>query len=99
MENVLMTTIRIEELKTVISDTVRLELSKHLSLGEKSSQQTELLTRKAAAKYLDISLPTLLDFTKTGKVKGYRIGTRVRYKKAELEQALNEIQSIKTKRL
>lgn len=99
MENVIMTTIRIEELKTVISDTVRLELSKHLSFGERSSQQTELLTRKDAAKYLDISLPTLLEFTKTGKVKGYRIGTRVRYKRAELEQALNEIQSVKSKRV
>jgi excisionase family DNA binding protein len=97
MENVLLTSIRIEELKAVISDTVRSELSKHLE-NRDAPRPAELLTRKAAAKFLDISLPTLLEFTKTGKVKGYRIGTRVRYKQTELEQALNQIQSVKDKR-
>ncbi len=52
-------------------------------------------TRKDAAALLGISLPTLGEYTKTGIIKGYRIGSRVRYKRSELEAALIQIQSAK----
>jgi excisionase family DNA binding protein len=54
---------------------------------------TELLTRKEAAKLLGVSLPTLSDWTKTGKIIGYRIASRVRYKRNELENSLSQIKS------
>jgi excisionase family DNA binding protein len=54
---------------------------------------TELLTRKEAAKLLGVSLPTLSDWTNTGKIIGYRIASRVRYKSNELENSLSQIQS------
>lgn len=98
MENLLLSSIPLEQLKTVISDTVRLELSKQLGSTKGTKEDTELLTRKEAARFLGVSLPTLLDFTKSGKVTGYRIGTRVRYKRAELEQSLKQIQSVNVKR-
>jgi excisionase family DNA binding protein len=98
MENLILSPIPLEQLKTVISDTIRIELSRRLDNEPQARTQTELLTRKETASFLGISLPTLLDYTKMGKVVGYRIGTRVRYKRAELEQALNEIKSIKAKR-
>ncbi|MET6998708.1 helix-turn-helix domain-containing protein [Chitinophaga defluvii] len=97
MENLILSPIPLEQLKAVICDSVRMELSKRLD-SINQPNQTELITRKEAAVFLGISLPTLSDFTKTGKIVGYRIGTRVRYKRAELEQALNEIKSIKTRR-
>ncbi len=98
MENLILSPIPLEQLKAIICDSVRMELSKRLDSITQANTQTELITRKEAAYFLGISLPTLLNFTKAGKIVGYRIGTRVRYKRAELEQALNEIKSIKVKR-
>lgn len=51
-------------------------------------QATEFLTRKQTADLLGISLPTLSDWTFSGKLKGYRIGSRIRYKRHEIEAAL-----------
>ena len=55
----------------------------------------KFLTRKQAATLLNISLPTLTDYTKHGKIVGYRLGTRVLYKHSEIANALNKIQSTK----
>ncbi len=97
MDNVLLSAIPLEQLKTYISEAVSSELSKHFAAAPLPPQNQELLTRKEAAKLLSISLPTLLDFTKSGKITGYRIGTRVRYKRSELEQSLKQIRSAKQK--
>ena len=53
----------------------------------------ELLTREEAAHLLGITLPTLRDYTRRGLVAGYRIGTRVRYKRTEV---LGSLQRIRT---
>lgn len=58
----------------------------------------ELLTREEAAQLLGITLPTLRDYTKRGLVAGYRIGTRVRYKRSEVLGSLQQIRTSKTKR-
>ena len=49
------------------------------------------LTRKEAATLLNISLPTLTEYTKKGKLIGYRIGARVIYKLSEIENSLQKI--------
>ena len=54
-------------------------------------QEDELMTRKEAAAYLKVSLVTLKEWTKNGRVKAHRIGTRVRYYKSDVEAALKEI--------
>jgi excisionase family DNA binding protein len=48
----------------------------------------ELLTRKDAAELLHISLPTLLERTKDGTLTSYRVGSRILYKRSELEASL-----------
>lgn len=53
----------------------------------------ELKTRKEAADFFDITLPTLHKWTKEGKVKGQRIGSRIRYYQSDLEKALKTIKS------
>jgi excisionase family DNA binding protein len=58
----------------------------------------ELLTREEAAQVLGITLPTLRDYTKRGLVVGYRIGTRVRYKRSEVLGSLQQIRTSKVKR-
>lgn len=49
---------------------------------------TALLTRAETARILQISLPTLHVYTKRGLIKSYRIGTKIRYKFKEIEEAL-----------
>jgi len=51
----------------------------------------ELLTRRQTAEYLGISLPTLWAWTNKGVIKAYRIGNKVRYKKADILKALQQM--------
>ena len=45
-------------------------------------------TRKETAEMLNISLPTLNQYTKKRILTGYRVGVRVLYKQSEIELAL-----------
>lgn len=53
--------------------------------------EKKYLTREEAANLLDVSLHTLNKWTKEGRVKGYRIGSRVRYVASELGNSLSLI--------
>lgn len=54
-----------------------------------------ILDRNEAARFLGITLPTLHKYTKNGILKGYRLGTMVRYKRSELLSSLEAMQSNK----
>ena len=58
----------------------------------------ELLTREEAAELLGITLPTLREWTNRGLVTGYRIGSRVRYKRSEVVNSLQQIRMPKPQR-
>lgn len=63
-----------------------------------SGQHNSYITRKNTAELLHISLPTLNELTKSGILKGYRLQGRVLYKIAEIDNALTEMETIKSKR-
>lgn len=89
MENsILIRNLKVEELQEIIRAIVKEEIQ--LASTTKKIE-TKYLTRLEAATLLKISLPTLNNYTKTGRITGYRIGSRVLYELAELEQSLNEI--------
>ena len=50
----------------------------------------KFITRNEVIDMLHITLPTLHDWTKTGILKCYRIGTRVLYKIEEIEDVLTK---------
>jgi excisionase family DNA binding protein len=54
-------------------------------------QNNEYLTRKEVAKLLNISLPTLNEYTKRSLLKSYKMGARVLYKKSEVETAPRKV--------
>jgi len=91
MNDLILSSISLEQFKTEISQSLKQELENHFRTVTTPKPETELITRKQAASMLGVSLPTLLDWTKTGRVIGYRIATRVRYKKSELETSLTQI--------
>jgi excisionase family DNA binding protein len=53
----------------------------------------ELKTRKEAAAFLGITLPTLHKMTHDGRIQGRRIGSRIRFYQSDLEKALKAIKS------
>lgn len=57
--------------------------------------EEEFLTRNETARLLKISLPTLHDWTRTGKLKSYRISSRLRYRRSEVIEALEGRQAKK----
>ncbi|MEO9146193.1 MAG: helix-turn-helix domain-containing protein [Ginsengibacter sp.] len=59
--------------------------------NHKPQQPDSYITRQEAADTLHITLPTLLTWTMDGKIKGYRIGRRVLYKKNEINEAVTSI--------
>ena len=56
------------------------------------------LTRNEVSEMLQVSLPTVHEWSKKGIIKAYRINSRLRYKRTEIEDALKAVPSFKYKR-
>ena len=93
MDKLFFSSVPMEELKTEISEAVLKHLSPLINSLTPLQPETELLTRKEVAKLYGVSLPTILDWTKTGKIIGYRISSRIRYKRSEIEKSLSQIKT------
>lgn len=83
-----------EEFKESIINDVREEL-KAITLNFQPSTPPEYLTRQEVADILKVSLVTLSDWNKKKILNPYRLGNLIRYKRAEIEQALISINSKK----
>jgi len=93
MEKLFLSSVPMDDLKTEISEAVLKKLSPVINSLTPIQPEKELLTRKEVAKLYGVSLPTILDWTKTGKLIGYRIASRVRYKRSEIEKSLSQIKT------
>lgn len=60
----------------------------NLSLPEKKEEA--YLTRQQTADFLQISLPTLHQYTKDSFITSFRIGNKIRYKQSDIEKAMKE---------
>lgn len=92
MNQLILSPITLSDLKTAITDVVRTEIKNEL-LTLSVKQPEDLLTRKETAEILGVSLVTLHEWTISGKVPAYRIGSRVRYKRQEIEQSLTAVRA------
>jgi excisionase family DNA binding protein len=100
MQNIILTQFSVEQFQSEIANAVRLGLEQLQTTQNTTTttEQTELLTRNEVCDLLHITLPTLHNWTKEGLITGYRIGTRIRYKRAEVLATLNKVQQIKFRR-
>jgi excisionase family DNA binding protein len=81
-----------KELEEIIERAVQKVLS------DKTSAKTPedfLYNRKKAAEYLNISLGTLHSHTKSGRICGQRIGSRLLYKKSDLDKSFKATSKLK----
>lgn len=93
MQDLILTSIPIEQLKSEITQSIGQELKRQLKLLTPTTEITEFISKKEAAKLLGVSLPTILQWVKQGKIKGYRIASRVRFKRSEIEASLISIKT------
>lgn len=95
MEN----TIIIRSMTREEKDELLTEIREVVTQVIKSELKTELpkkhLTKKETASVLRISQPTLTRLTKSGKVKGNRIGRRILYNADDVQNALQRIGTLK----
>src|SRR5690606_8191718 len=76
-----------EEFKNEILSGVQKQLE-NFSKNFKPKEPTLWITRKEAAELFGVSLVTIHNWTKEGVIRAYKIGTRVRFKKSEIEDIL-----------
>ena len=94
MEKSLLSSEELTAIRKEIRDILREGLEQ---FNQRDKKEHILLSRKATAEKLCVSLPTLHDWTKTGTIKAHRIGGRILYKLSEIHDALEEIQTSRTK--
>lgn len=93
--SILLQNLSSDDLKKLISDLLDEKLT---GFKPQQKQATEYLTREDVSKLLKISLPTVTEYTKTGKLNGLRMGRRVLFRKEEIEQSLTAIEPLKYRR-
>lgn len=85
MENIVLVPIALKDLEKLLRDCVKSELQ---NFKPEAPPDDEFFGSKEASKILGISLVTLHFWRKQGRVRFYKIATRIRFKKSELLEDL-----------
>ena len=84
-------TFPVKELAAAIAELLAPTFKEATQRQPEPIQGKEYLTRKETAEKLNVSLPTLNDYTKRNIVIGYRFGARVLYKQTDIVAALTKM--------
>lgn len=79
-----------EEFQETILNGVKVEIN-NLKKEYQPKQPTEYLTRNEVKELLNVDLSTVHNWTKRKKLQAYGIGSRVYYKRHEVEQSVKPI--------
>lgn len=78
-----------KDMKDIVSEVFREEIESLMNCLKHPPQvHNAYLTREQAAKQLHVTLPTLRSWTKSGRIKSYKIQRRVLYKPEDIDSAL-----------
>jgi excisionase family DNA binding protein len=81
-----------------LSETLRSVIREELSLLKPKETAPRYLSRQEVSNLLKISLPTLNQYTRTGVIKGSRVGSRVLYDEEAVKEAVKDIPTLKYRR-
>jgi len=84
MKNDLVVTLKVGELENIINRSIEGALSK---VPEAKPEET-LMRRKEVAKFFSVSLVTVSEWMKAGKLPYHRINSRVFFKRSEILEAM-----------
>ncbi|WP_029035172.1 helix-turn-helix domain-containing protein [Salinimicrobium terrae] len=76
-----------EDLRREIKQDLREELQAFSKLFA-PKEPTEWITRQEAAALIGVSLVSIHNWTKVGVIQAHKIGTRIRFKRSEIENIL-----------
>jgi excisionase family DNA binding protein len=96
MENIILHSTPLKDFQAIIGDIVEAKL-RQFKQEQPTQLNNEYITRLEVCQRLKISLATLHSYTKDGTLNGYKIGGRVLYRLAEVEQSVQAIQTTKYK--
>jgi len=82
-QNIFLNGISIEDFQTQLIGKLKTELLSTAPTPPKESQE-DFLTVKQVSKLLGVSLVSIHKWKKDGKIKFYRFGTRIRFKRSEI---------------
>ncbi len=92
MEKTITTTLNSNELENLIIQAVR-KANQEINT-DKETNDNEFLDQREAAKFLHISLPTIIRWKKDGKIPYYQEGRKALFKKSELLKVLQKNESL-----
>jgi len=92
MENQLIVTLKVDELRGIINESVSNAISK---LPQQPNEDDTLLRRKDVAKLFSVSLVTISAWMKSGKFPYHRINSRIFFKRKEVMEAMQSTQKYK----
>lgn len=95
MNQILLNGIELKDLLNSIGELIDKKLDQRNTPHPKKNNY---LSRNEVCKLLKISLPTLNDWSKLGRLQSYKIGNRVLYKQDEVENSLHQVSSLKFKK-
>jgi len=97
---IILSGITFEQLQNSFRSIVKNEVEQIIkNLPTSQEPAPELITRKETAHIYGISLVTLNEWTKTGIVPAQRIGTRIRYNRADVYNSLKDVETLKYRRV
>ena len=97
---IILSGITFEQLQNSFRSIVKNEVEQIIkNLPTSQEPAPELITRKETALIYGISLVTLNEWTKTGIVPAQRIGTRIRYNRADVYNSLKDVETLKYRRV
>jgi excisionase family DNA binding protein len=83
---IIMSTYTLGDIETVFRDCIKSELQSFRP--QPSIPEDDLITEQEAKKMLLVSKVTLKKWRDEGRIKFYRIGSRIRYRKSDLLKSL-----------
>lgn len=96
MNQILLNGINVNELLDKIGQLIETKLGDIQQ--PKEAKPVKFISRKEVATFLKISLPTLNEWTKLGRLLSYKMGNRVLYNLQEVEQSLCKVTAYKHKK-
>jgi len=92
-ESLLLSLIGADELKSIVEAAVRKIM---LELKEDTPEVDEFLTTRQLAKLLHVSISTIVNWRKTGKVKSHKIGSKILFKREEILLKIKELRPFRS---
>lgn len=90
-ESIFLSGISVADFKNMMATLIEQAITKNNQTNTHASREIKLaLTRKEVSAMLGgVSTPTLIEWSKTGYLKSFNIGSKVRYKLADVEAFIN----------